>query len=116
MRKIFAYFAHRRMLVNIIVLLIILGGIFSLTRLRQESMPSTDLDMMFISVSVFVYREGTVDSVIDVCRVTGASPPAVPAPATDTLTSVTPPPDAALTAGTTAPDTLVTGELHKLQT
>ncbi len=51
MRKIFAYFAHHRILVNIIVILIILGGVFALSTLRQESMPSTDSDMMFISVS-----------------------------------------------------------------
>ncbi len=50
MRKMFAYFAHHRMLVNIIILLIVLGAGFSLTKLRQESFPSTDLDMMLISV------------------------------------------------------------------
>ena len=51
MRKLFGYFAHHRMLVNIIVLLIVLGGGFSLTLLRQETFPSTDLDMMLISVT-----------------------------------------------------------------
>ncbi len=50
MRKMFAYFAHHRMLVNIIILLIVLGAGFSLTKLRQESFPSTDMDMMLISV------------------------------------------------------------------
>lgn len=63
-------------------------------------------------VSVFVFRERTAGSVIAVCPVTGASPPADPAPATDTLTSATPTLDAASAAGTTPLDTPVTGELH----
>lgn len=44
-----------------------------------------------------------------VCRVTGGSPPANPAPATDTPTIVTPSLGAASTAGTIALDTAVKG-------
>lgn len=61
---------------------------------------------------MFVFWEHTVGSVIAVCRATGASPPVDPAPATDTPTTATLTVDAASTAGTTAPDTPVTGELH----
>lgn len=50
MKQIFAYFAHHRILVNIIVLLVVLGGGLSLMNTKQESFPSTELDMMFISV------------------------------------------------------------------
>lgn len=62
-----------------------------------------------LPVSVCVCLEHSVVSVNAVCRVTGASPPAAPAPATDTLTSATLTLGAASTAGTTAPDTPVTG-------
>ncbi len=63
-------------------------------------------------VSVFVFRERTVDSVIAVCRATGASPLAFPVPAMDTPTTATLTLDTALTAGTTAPDKAVTGEIY----
>ena len=58
------------------------------------------------------YLEHMAGSVTVVCPVTGASLPADLALVTDTLTSATPIPDDALTAGTTALDTPVIGELH----
>lgn len=64
-----------------------------------------------LPVSVCVCLEHSVVSVNAVWQVTGASPPAVPAPATDTLMSATLTLAAASTAGTIAPDTPVTGTI-----
>ena len=50
MERIIVFFAKKTMLVNIIVMAILFVGGYYYFNLRKESIPSTDLDMMLISV------------------------------------------------------------------
>lgn len=50
MERIIVFFAKKTMLVNIIVMAILFVGGYYYFNLRKESIPSTDLDMMLISI------------------------------------------------------------------
>ena len=50
MERIIVFFAKKTMLVNIIVMAVLFVGGYYYFNLRKESIPSTDLDMMLISV------------------------------------------------------------------
>jgi multidrug efflux pump subunit AcrB len=50
MSKIIEFFANRKLLVNLLTIVIAFAGIFSVTRLKQDFMPQADLHYMAISV------------------------------------------------------------------
>ncbi|WP_157152265.1 efflux RND transporter permease subunit, partial [Brachyspira sp. SAP_772] len=50
MERIIVFFAKKTMLVNIIVIAILSVGGYYYFNLQKESIPSTDLDMMLVSV------------------------------------------------------------------
>lgn len=50
MENIIVFFAKNRMLVNIIVIVTILCGIYAYSSIQKESFPSTDLDMVIVQV------------------------------------------------------------------
>ncbi|MBP7582419.1 MAG: efflux RND transporter permease subunit [Spirochaetes bacterium] len=50
MEKIFKYFAGNRLLVNLLVVFVVILGIFSASRIKQEVFPMTDIDTMIINI------------------------------------------------------------------
>jgi len=50
MSKIIDYFANRKLLVNIITIFIVLIGIYTIPRLKQDAMPQ--VEMHFLAVQV----------------------------------------------------------------
>jgi len=50
MEKLFAYFTSNKLLVNIVVLFVVILGLFSVSRIKQEVFPMTDIDTMIINI------------------------------------------------------------------
>jgi multidrug efflux pump subunit AcrB len=50
MNKVIQYFVENKVIVIMAILLIIVGGIFSVFNLKQEIFPSTDMDTMIITI------------------------------------------------------------------
>ncbi|MBU0650828.1 efflux RND transporter permease subunit, partial [bacterium] len=51
LNKIVAYFAHRHLLTNLILISILVGGIFSWTKIKKEEMPDVTFDTVRISAN-----------------------------------------------------------------
>jgi len=50
MRKLLEYFLNNKLLVNLIVIVVAIFGIYSLFHVRQDVFPEAELDMMFVTV------------------------------------------------------------------
>ena len=51
MEKFIRYFAENKLVVNILVILIVLGGIFSLTHIKQDHMPNVESHFLIIRIA-----------------------------------------------------------------
>ncbi|HDS02171.1 MAG TPA: efflux RND transporter permease subunit [Firmicutes bacterium] len=51
MEKIVRYFAENKLVVNLLVILIVLGGIFSLLRVKQDHMPNVESHFMIVRIA-----------------------------------------------------------------
>ncbi|MCK4575298.1 efflux RND transporter permease subunit, partial [candidate division WOR-3 bacterium] len=50
MQKILEFFISNKLLVNILILVVVIVGIYSFLHIQQDVMPNADFDLMFIEV------------------------------------------------------------------
>ena len=51
MKKIITFFANNKLLVNLITIIIIVGGLFFIMNIKQDLFPETEMDAMMINAA-----------------------------------------------------------------